>query len=304
MARKPVLFFLPIFVAAHFSVEASTLPPASYAGQKEMSGYRFKDYESFAKDWRPVTVRYRKDNGEIRFVYANEKAWEALKKGAREYPDGAAFAKIAVGTHDDPAFPSSAVPGGARRYQLMVRDRKTHADTDGWGYALFDSQGLTFPEEPKQAAQACAACHRLVPERGYVFSEIMDVLPFSIPTDVESLRATKSRLTFLDFEAARLPAEIRKHLPKRFTKVRLLTGEISKNLFQGTLDEIRPTLATESAKSKLPSLLLNEKQDRFSVVFEEPTKSCVPGEIGLRGVNNIYFKNNELYEIRFCHPAK
>ena len=102
--------------------------PKIYGDKPEMNGYKLSDYEGFEKKWRLVTVRYRKDTGEMRFTYANPKAWNALLKRSKDYPDGAVFAKIGIITMEDPAFPSSAVPAGTRRYQLMVRNKKKHAE--------------------------------------------------------------------------------------------------------------------------------------------------------------------------------
>src|SRR6185437_3765393 len=139
----------------------------------EMSGYTLHQFGDFEKNWHLVTVRFRKDTGEMRFVYANESAWRTLLEGKTDYPDGAVFGKVAVMTQEDTAFPASAVPSGARRVQFMVRNSAKHATTDGWGYALFNAYGKRFPDKPDTQPIACAACHRLVRERGEVFSQPM-----------------------------------------------------------------------------------------------------------------------------------
>lgn len=167
---------LAFFACITLSAEPA---PQDFAGHGEMSGMHLSDFPEFNKTWHEVTVRFRKDTGELRFVYANDAAWRTLSQNRTDYADGAIFAKIAVATNDDPSFPTSAVPGGVRRYQLMVRNKKMYAETDGWGYALFDNDGLTFPENPKNMVLACAACHRIVRERGEVFSQPMQISPFS-----------------------------------------------------------------------------------------------------------------------------
>lgn len=137
-----------------------------FAGRTQMNGHELKEFAGFERNWKLVTVRFRKDTGEMRFTYANDLAWKALMSGATDYPKGSVFAKIGLATLEDPSFASSAVPSGARRYQFMVRDKTKYSETDGWGYALFDANGKTFPGEPKEASLACAACHHIVPERG------------------------------------------------------------------------------------------------------------------------------------------
>ncbi|MGZ3743153.1 MAG: cytochrome P460 family protein, partial [Pseudobdellovibrionaceae bacterium] len=147
-----------------------TMPPEE-TGAEQMNGIVFKNYIGFEKKYKLVTVRYRTDSGEQRFVYANDIAFKALQKGSTNYPDGAVFAKIGVATKDDPAFLSSKVPGGPQRIQLMVRNKKKYKETGGWGYALFSPRGHTFSNDLQVETKACYACHQLVPDRGQVFSQ-------------------------------------------------------------------------------------------------------------------------------------
>lgn len=65
---------------------------------------------------------------------------------------------------------SAPIPASARRYQLMVRNNEKHKQTGGWGYAVFDRDGTE-----SQTTAACHACHQLVPERGLVFSQPMQL---------------------------------------------------------------------------------------------------------------------------------
>src|SRR5690606_7721422 len=105
-------------------------------------------------------------------------------------------------------FESSAVPSLSRRTQFMVRDTKKHKETDGWGYALFHTTGLIFDQDPKVQTAACVACHRLVPHRGYVFSQPMELeLPLAKKDGQEWLR-------FEDRQWAKLPSELQKLVRK------------------------------------------------------------------------------------------
>ena len=158
--------------------------PSVYAGRSLMNGYSLDQFGDFIKSFHFVTVRYRTDTHEMRLTYANDKAWQALLAGGKHYPDGAVFAKIGIMTEQDPGFTSSVVPSGAKRYQLMVMDHKKHAATAGWGYALFDKDGKTFEQNPVEQTAACDACHKLVPDRSYVFSQPMRLdigVPASYP---------------------------------------------------------------------------------------------------------------------------
>ena len=269
-----------LFLSLLFSIFTLTADAdKNWGGRDEMNGIHLKDFPDFENKWNLVTVRYRKDIGELRFTYANPQAWQALMNKSVDYPDGSVFAKIGMLTIDDSAFPSSMVPAGAKRFQFMVKDKKKYPDTDGWGYALFDATGVTLNEEPNAKSVACHACHKIVPDRGFVFSEPAAINPF-----VNKYRAThaneQNRLNFRDGTAVELPPELQEKLPRGTSKLRFLTGDIQKNLFEGTLNEIRPALAVESLKFGLPAILLSADKRSFSLVFtaSTPEKGCLEKE--------------------------
>jgi hypothetical protein len=221
-----------------------------------------------------------------------------------EYPDGAIFAKVGIITKSDPAFPSSEAPSGARRIQFMVRDKQKHASTDGWGYALFDNEGKIFPGDQKQMTLACAACHRLVPDRSYVFSQMMTRPSVLLSTMKSGEAAWSSRLRFSSRTAASLPESIQNLLPKDVKMLRVLDGELSKKIFSGTLDEIRPALAQELLRSGQPSLLISKDGHEFSLVMKSPATACnsANGETGMKGIHSLPGKTKN-YEIEFCQSA-
>jgi hypothetical protein len=241
-----------------------------WAGNLEMNGYRLDSFGDFTK-WQLVTVRYRMDSGEFRFIYANPKAWDALKAGKSTYPDGAVFAKVAYLLSHDPRFTSSMTPNRVNRYQLMVRNQEKHKETRGWGYALFNSSGRTYPGEPKAVAQACAACHGIVRDLGEVFAQ-----PLPQKTGTASSKAPGAYLPkYQTLSIEKLPASLIERLPKGTKLVSSIEGDLRKQLFQGTLDEIRPFLAVEALKSNRPAVLLSSDSTRFSLVF--PSKSAKSG---------------------------
>lgn len=285
--------------------------PPVHAGKTEMNGYSLKDFPDFIKKWHFVTVRYRKDTGEMRLTYANDKAWEALLAGGKSYPDGATFAKIGIMTQEDPGFTSSVVPSGAKRYQLMVMDKKKHAATDGWGYALFDMEGKTFEQNPAEQVAACHACHKLVPERDYVFSQPMR-LEIGVPAAMNSDSGSvlPDRITFVTKVIDTLPPKVKNAVPPGFNEARVIEGELAKSMFQGTIDEIRPVLTKEALRSRLPAVLVNEAGTRFSMaVVKENAPACnLPdGKKGveIKATYTIKPGPEEKYPIRtlaYCEP--
>lgn len=267
--------------------------PDQFAGKTEMNGIRFDDYKGFEDDWKLVTVRYREDSREQRFTYANEKAWRALKSGKSDYPDGAVFGKVGFLTGHDPIFPSSVVPSSHKRVQLMIRDRKRYAQTDGWGYALFNSDGKTFNGEPAQTAVACAACHRIAKDRGYVFSQSMNPSHKASPFQKKIGTAASSELRFETTPRSALPDFAARNIPAGSRSVLLLKGDIQKNLFEGTLNEILPVLIQKSVASKMPTVLMSDDQRLFSAAYlEESSRRCASGEREIQTVRTIFDNSN------------
>ncbi len=271
----------------------------------EMSGVKLDDFADFEKKWKLVTVRFRRDTGEMRFTYANDLAFEALMNSATAYPKGAVFAKIGFKTDQDPGFPSSVVPTQSRRYQFMVRDKDKFSKTDGWGYALFDRDGFVYPEDVQVQTMACAACHRVVPERGYVFSEYLEMSPKKTSDKkVQPENHFSRKIKFEDLAVNKLPEDLRKLIPSFYKKVRLMNHEINQFLFQGTLDEVKPVLSGESVASQNPALILSADKQSYTLVFIENLKlKCEQdGKSGyfIKSVTNSPTQKFKAYETRYC----
>jgi hypothetical protein len=267
--------------------------PSPHQGKSEMNGIAFQPLAQFAKSWELVTVRYRTDSKEMRFVYANPIAAKALRARLADFPDGAMLGKIGRLTENDPAFTSSLVPSGAKRYQIMVRDRKKFASTAGWGYALFDQDGRTFGDEPKAASEACAACHALVKDRGYVFS-----------TFTESGGRTAAAGARLEFEktgVAGLPSAVKTWIRDADKELFKVVGPIALNVFPGTLDEVVPALTEKSLATAKPALLLSNDGKRFSlVVWDRLNKSCASDSTALLSVKGAPEYASGLNQKSFC----
>ncbi len=257
---------------------------ANFGGKSEMNGYSINDYPNFDSEWRLVTVRFRTDKREMRFTYANDIAYKALISGSNQYPDGSVFAKIGAITAIDPKFPSSEVPSGTLRYQLMVKDSKKHKKTDGWGYALFDANKLTFAEDPKAQETACHACHKIVPEKGFVFSERMQISPFKpISTTTPIVEQMKMMSNFQLKKRGKLTQQVQALLPAEFKEIYNLEHDMRDHVFQGTLDEIVPTLILQTKKTGKPAGFFNRDETRFSLIVPDSSgASCkIKGQTGI-----------------------
>lgn len=238
-----------------------------------MNDVQLDQYGDFTKDWKLVTVRYRKDSGEMRFTYANDKAFEALTKKT-PYPDGAVFAKVGLKTGADPAFISSVVPQTNRRFQFMVRNKEKYAQTDGWGYALFKSDGGLFPEDPHAQTVACHACHRLVADRNFVFSQYLNLSPFQKFEEAKHSEILSDRLSYKKVPAKTLPPNLTRHLPEKEKYIFLVTGEITEKPFYGTTDEIQPSLLAKSKQLGTAVGFVSADQKHSVIVF--PSQEEMP----------------------------
>jgi hypothetical protein len=262
--------FLLVILLSVFSVNAAE----NHGGKDEMNGISFKEYKEFSTKWQLVTIRFRKDTGEMRLTYANEIAMKTLQSGSINYPDGSVFAKTGIHTGVDDQFTSSVVPKGIRRYQLMVKNKSKYKATGGWGYGLYDPEGKTFPEDPVATQNACYACHTLVENRGDVFSQ-----PFSFIENVKIQSyaiKTKHPIKFESMDRSKLPRNLKKVIPETAKRVRMLTHKkLQENVFQGTLDELKPILEQEARASQVPVAFISKEKNRFVVIIPGQSDSCM-----------------------------
>ncbi|MFA6237002.1 MAG: cytochrome P460 family protein [Bacteriovorax sp.] len=281
-----ILLIFPFMI---FNLFAMPFPPSD-----SMNGISYAKYKNFDKKWKLITVRYRKDTEEMRFTYANAIAYRALKSNSSYFPEGAVLGKVGVKTSPDPLFESSVVPGGVRRYQLMVKDRK-YKNEHGWGYALFDENGLTFPEDLQNQVKSCSACHEIAESRGFVFSQ----LPGNLNARTAPL---PQAMNFLKMERKLLPTNVQNHIPESFNYIKILKSNLDKNIFQGTLEEIRPTLSLEVYKSKLPAVVISDHQHMFSAVLPENLPAtCQDGPKKGIYMKSIYSRINSMNEVQTLH---
>lgn len=253
-----------------------------------MNDIAFSEYGDFTKTWKLVTVRYRQDTHEMRFTYANEKAWESLSKGIMNYPDGSVFAKIGFKSSVDPAFNSSIVPSGARRFQYMVKNSEKYKDTDGWGYAVFTSEGGFFEGDHKTVTQSCHACHKVVPERGFVFSEALEFSPFV--KNIQKTYDLQKNMNHIVFEAIASSSfkEKLKLSQKKMglKKVYVIAGDLRDYFFGGTLDEVTPLLINYVIKNNSAAGFVSRDQKTFKILKMNKKSSCDANSLGFISYEN------------------
>lgn len=124
------------------------------------------DFPADYKDWRPISVSDRWDNGQVRQILGNDVAVKAIAAGTKTWPDGASFAKIGwAGKVDGDVWRA----GEMSHVEFMFRDRKKFAKTEGWGFARWLGATLK-PYEDRTHGQECISCHAPMTKREYVYS--------------------------------------------------------------------------------------------------------------------------------------
>jgi hypothetical protein len=233
-----------------------------FLSDQPFNGISPKDAGRFWENWHLVTTRFRRDNEQIRFVYANDAAWAVLKEGGAKFPDGAMFAKVAYFSAPDPVFPSSTVPSELARIQVMKKSTAAYPATAGWGYAVFRGHDPMVSEQVKSTVTACHACHAIVPEKDYVFSwPALTAKP--PPGGLDAAYEKKFALTryaSLSAFAKRALSTVSRSPPE---DVKLAAMP----LFVGSLFESAGSLAQFAGKDGKAHLLIDEPSRHFLAVI-------------------------------------
>jgi len=165
-----------------FAVGAAIAAQDKYTLQVP-GGLAFSEFKGY-EDWQAVSVS--QTDHAFALILANPVMIEAYRAGSpgngKPFPDGSKMAKIhwAPIQSSEAPDPSTKIPGTLKDVDFMVRDSKRFADSGNWGYGAFeyDAKSDTFTPattaaQPPQGNDAkCGfACHTLVKNRDYVFTE-------------------------------------------------------------------------------------------------------------------------------------
>ena len=175
--------FAAVALAVSIAVAAGPAAETSHDKYtvKVPGGLAFSEFKGY-EDWQLVSVS--QDNGAFAAILGNPAMIDAFRAGGpgngKPFPDGAKMAKVHWTPGPSATFPAATVPHSQHDVDFMVKDSKRFADSGGWGYGAFeyDTTSDTFKpattaDSPPQANDAkCGfACHTLVKNRDYVFTE-------------------------------------------------------------------------------------------------------------------------------------
>ncbi len=180
---RRVRFWPIVIVAVAFSILVGKAISAQdkYIVQAP-NGLAFSEFRGY-EDWSVIAIS--ENGGKIAVTLGNPAMIEAYRQGAagdgKSFPDGARMAKIHWIPKKQEAYPGEPmVPGPQHDVDFMVKDSKRFADSGGWGWGAFEydeaSESFRPADEtdspPQEHDAKCGfACHSLVQNRDYVFTE-------------------------------------------------------------------------------------------------------------------------------------
>ena len=135
--------------------------------QPEFNGVAFlPDY----KNWKAISSTDRFDNHTMRVILGNDVAVKAIAENhINPWPDGTAFAKVAW-FQSQPDEKGVVKTGAFQQVELMIRDSKKYASSEGWGWGRW--RGAELKPYGKDAAfqNECISCHRPVRKNDNVYT--------------------------------------------------------------------------------------------------------------------------------------
>jgi hypothetical protein len=122
------------------------------------------------RHWELIAVSREADPlNELRAILGNTVALTAYRAGAISFPDGTILVKLAWKHVPSSTFNGAFVPGSATTVQIMVKDAKKYAATEGWGFGRFIN-GKPVDEAQHQTCFGCHAAH--VKDQDLVFTRL------------------------------------------------------------------------------------------------------------------------------------
>ncbi len=123
-----------------------------------------KDFQSY----KIVATHFRTDKNELRYILANNKAFQALKNNVLPLPEGSKVVKIGWNVKEMENFPLALEANEVQRIEYMFKDSKNYP-ADGWGYARFVKKDGKYQSWDKGTLD-CISCHAAASNNDYLFT--------------------------------------------------------------------------------------------------------------------------------------
>jgi len=179
--RKSMLIGISLSLSIAVLVTGVSISAQDKYAVKVPDGLAFSEFRGY-ESWPVISISV---GSRLAVIVGNSVMIDAYNEGVpgngKPFPDGAKMAKIHWNSKKQEAYPGQPmVPGALHDVDFMVKDSKRFADSGGWGWGafLYDSASGTFrpgglSDSPPQAndAKCGLACHTVVKNRDYVFTE-------------------------------------------------------------------------------------------------------------------------------------
>jgi hypothetical protein len=188
------------------------------------------------ESWMPLSFTDRGDNNTFRCILGNDIAIQAAESGhISPWPDGSRFAKIAWQQNLD--SDGLVYPGKFVQVELMVKDAKGYASTDGWGWGRWRGLDLKPYGADARFVNECTGCHQPLKGNDYVYTPPITSALSTLPEDVNN-------------RAAALPASL-PYQPLRWTPITMFVDQ--KNHTMSTLYGNEAAVKSLDARSASPA---------------------------------------------------
>src|SRR6478609_7826870 len=180
--KKSTLISLSISVSIAFLAAGVAISAQDKYTVRVPNGLAFSEFRGY-EDWPVIAIS--ENLGQIAVIVGNPAMIDAFRQGVpgngKPSPDGAKMAKVHWNPKKQETYPGQpTVPGTQHDADFMVKDSKRIADSGGWGWGAveYDPASDTLSPATEAAnppqvhdAKFGFACHTLVKNRDYVFTE-------------------------------------------------------------------------------------------------------------------------------------
>jgi cbb3-type cytochrome oxidase cytochrome c subunit len=122
------------------------------------------------KNWKVISSTDRFDNHTLREILGNAVAVKAIAENhINPWPDGTMFAKVAW-AQSQPDENGVVQTGAFVQVELMIKDAKKYASTEGWGFGRWRGTDLTPYGKDASFQNECTTCHAPMAKNDYAYT--------------------------------------------------------------------------------------------------------------------------------------
>jgi hypothetical protein len=122
------------------------------------------------KNWKVISSTDRFDNHTLREILGNDVAVKAIAENRiNPWPDGAMFAKVAW-AQSQPDEDGVVKTGAFVQVELMIKDAKKYASTEGWGFGRWRGTDLKPYGKDASFQNECTTCHAPMAKNDYAYT--------------------------------------------------------------------------------------------------------------------------------------